>query len=61
MPEGAEAAVIKGTGLSIDVYVVIGVVLCIVLAGFIAVRRGWVRRGGNKKETAAEESETDEL
>lgn len=61
LPEGVEAAVIKGAGLSIDVYVVIGVILCMILAGFIAIRRGWVRRSGNKKETAAEESETDEL
>lgn len=63
LPEGAEAVLIKGEGLSADAYILIGVILCLVLAGFIAFRKGRVRRNGLQKDaqTQAEDNQADEL
>ena len=62
LPEGAEAAVINGGGgLSADAYIIIGVILCVLLAAFIAFRRGAVRKRAVVKEAEPEENDSDEI
>lgn len=64
LPEGAEAAVITGPSEKdgTGIYIFAGVVLCIILAGVIAIRRNGVIRVRKKDEKLpAEQDETDEL
>ncbi len=64
LPEGAEAAVITGT-LEKDgtgIYIFAGIVLCVILAGVIAMRRNGVIRVRKKYgKLPIEQDETDEL
>lgn len=63
VPDGVEAAVIKNSGPNADVFVITGVILCLVLAGIIAIRKGWIRRNDDRKDALADncENETDEI